>query len=115
MPVEGVSKLYIGTAGWSYPDWKGIVYPEKGKVDELVFLARYFNAVEINNTFYRPPEARVSASWVSRTNDRPDFHFTLKLWQHFTHERETPYTQEDVDVIRRGIEPLAASRRLGGS
>ena len=108
------AKLYIGTSGWSYPDWAGIVYPKSKHVDQLRCIAQYFNAVEINTSFYRPPTAAMAASWVKRTSDAGDFHFTLKLWQRFTHERAEPYTAQDVALFRGGIEPLAASGRLGG-
>ncbi len=45
--------LRIGTAGWNYKDWNGIVYPsprQKG-FDELEYLSRYFSMVEINSSF----------------------------------------------------------------
>jgi len=108
--------LFVGTAGWSYPDWEGIFYPRKKPrgFDELRYLARYFNAVELNNTFYRPPLANYAKRWVERTADAGRFHFTLKLWQRFTHERQQPYTNEDLRTFKEGIEPLAASDRLGG-
>lgn len=108
--------LFIGTAGWSYPDWAGIFYPRKkpSGFDELRYIAKYFNAVELNNTFYRPPLANYAKRWVEKTADAKAFHFTLKLWQRFTHERAAPYTQKDLDVFKSGIEPLAASDRLGG-
>jgi uncharacterized protein YecE (DUF72 family) len=47
----------IGPAGWAYKDWEGIVYPLK-KVkgfDPVAYLAQYFDTIEINSTFYRPP------------------------------------------------------------
>jgi uncharacterized protein YecE (DUF72 family) len=133
--------LFIGTSGWSYPDWEGIFYPKRKPrgFDELRYLAQYFNAVELNNTFYRPPIANYAKGWVERTEDAGRFHFTLKLWQRFTHEGSAPkllrsceggrergpqtrsnaygvppYTEEDVSVFKRGIEPLAQSDRLGG-
>ena len=108
--------LFIGTAGWSYPDWAGIVYPQKKPTgfDELRYIARYFNAVELNNTFYRPPPANYARRWVEKTADAKVFHFTLKLWQRFTHERANPYTDVDLDVFKEGIAPLAESDRLGG-
>ena len=114
MHASPESKLYIGTSGWSYPDWEGTVYPRGKRIDQLRFIAQYFNAVELNNTFYRPPTAKMTESWVKRTSDAEDFHFTLKLWQRFTHERHRPYDTSDVDLFKRGIEPLAASGRLGG-
>lgn len=108
--------LFVGTAGWSYPDWEGIVYPKKKPhgFDELRYMAQYFNAIELNNTFYRPPLANYAKRWVERTADVPRFHFTLKLWQRFTHERGEPYTERDLDVFKSGIAPLAESDRLGG-
>ncbi len=110
------TNVYVGTSGWSYPDWEGTFYPRRKPAgfDELRYLSQYFNAVELNNTFYRPPVAAVSAKWVERTADRPRFHFTLKLWQRFTHEREPAYTDADLELFKDGIEPLAASDRLGG-
>ena len=79
--------LYVGTSGWSYPDWAGIFYPRKKPTgfDELRYVAQYFNAVELNNTFYRPPLPRYAERWVEKTADAKAFHFTLKLWQRFTH------------------------------
>jgi len=110
------ANLFVGTSGWSYPDWEGTFYPRRkpSGFDELRYLSRYFNAVEINNTFYRPPVASFSERWVERTAECKRFHFTLKLWQRFTHEREVPYGAEHLDAFKTGIEPLAASNRLGG-
>ncbi|MFQ5640527.1 MAG: DUF72 domain-containing protein, partial [bacterium] len=57
----GQENLYIGPAGWSYPDWKGCFYPAKHpkNFNELTFLAQHFNFVEINASYYHPqsPEA----------------------------------------------------------
>ncbi|MCK5713481.1 MAG: DUF72 domain-containing protein, partial [Hyphomicrobiaceae bacterium] len=49
--------IYIGPAGWSYPDWAGSVYPPKKQrdFDPLEFISSYFNLIEINSTFYRLP------------------------------------------------------------
>jgi uncharacterized protein YecE (DUF72 family) len=107
--------LYIGTAGWSYEDWKGIVYPKSsGKgFRPLAFLARYFNAVELNNTFYRPPTPAYCHKWLEDVANRPDFHFTAKLWQRFTHERLQAWTDAEVKQFRDGIAPIVEAGRLG--
>ncbi|MEW5900033.1 MAG: DUF72 domain-containing protein [Acidobacteriota bacterium] len=107
------SRFYIGTAGWSYEDWVGIVYPEKKEAGfhPLAFLAAYINIVEVNSTFYRPPAAGMSWFWLRRVADRPDFLFSIKVHQVFTHEREG-WTQKDVDGFKLGIEPLRAGGRL---
>jgi hypothetical protein len=56
-PQEGRIMIRIGPAGSDYKDWKGIVYPDPlpGGFHDAELLARYFDTVEINSTFYRPP------------------------------------------------------------
>ena len=116
-------EVRIGTSGWNYPQsgygpWTGVFYPFKqgqkipglrAKFDELAYYAERFNTVEINNTFYRPPAVKTAQSWAARTP--PGFEFSLKLFQDFTHKRKV--TDEDVDVFKRGIEPLANANKLG--
>lgn len=108
-----MAHYFIGTAGWSYKDWEGIVYPEsKGQgFHPLIFLANYINIVEINSTFYRPPAIHLSLSWIKKVENRPDFLFSVKLHQIFTHQRKD-FSQRDVDNFKLGIEPLRASERL---
>ena len=77
--------IYIGIAGWSYPDWKGIVYTKSG-IDQLEYVSRFVDCIEINNTFYHPPEIKNCKSWLSRVAGLPDFFFTAKLHKDFTHE-----------------------------
>jgi len=107
-------KVRIGPAGWSYPDWKGVVYPdpEPEGFDPLTYLARYFDTIEINSTFYRPPHPRNSYRWVKRTSGNSDFRFTVKLYRKFTHERDELKPQEE-QQWKRGMEPLIDSGRLG--
>ena len=106
--------IKVGTAGWSYRDWKGAVYPvSPGKnFGELSYLARYFDVIEINSTFYRPPAPRTSANWARHVSLNPEFKFTLKLWQKFTHQREG-LSEEDVLTFKAGIDPLAEAGLLG--
>ena len=108
-----MARYYIGTAGWSYEDWEGIVYPEKkGRgFHPLVFLAQYIDIIEINSTFYRPATIYLSLSWVKKIEQYPDFLFSVKLHQIFTHHRKD-FTQKDVDDFKIGIEPLRARNRL---
>ena len=117
MADKRAHEVRIGTSGWNYPltgygPWTGVFYPlkhrqkipgTKDKFDELAYYAERFDTVEINNTFYRPPAVKIARSWADRTP--PGFEFSLKLFQQFTHKREV--SQKDVDVFKRGIEPLA--------
>ena len=102
-------QIYIGIAGWSYPDWKGIVYTTS-KVDQLEYVSRFVDCLEINNTFYRPPFEKTTKSWLQKTSKRPDFFFTAKLHRSFTHEGKI-----DAEIIRhfhKGFEPFLEAGKL---
>jgi uncharacterized protein YecE (DUF72 family) len=107
-------KIRVGPAGWSYKDWNGIGYPEKAasKFDQLAYIASFFDTIEINSTFYRPPASSSSKSWAKRVANNPDFKFTAKLYKQFTHERGKA-TQEDEKMFREGIDPLVEAEKLG--
>ena len=109
------ARVRIGPAGWSYDDWKGIVYPPRmpKSTHALTFLSEFFDTVEINVSFYRPLPWRHSASWIQKVADHPEFKFTAKLWQRFTHERGTPFGEADVRLIHEGLEPLLKEGKLG--
>jgi uncharacterized protein YecE (DUF72 family) len=110
------AKVRVGTAGWDYPDWRGIVYPTKKKTksfDELGYLARYFDTVEINSTFYGPGTPKAAADWVARVAHNPEFKFTAKLWRRFTHQREAAFLAEEVKAARAAFDVLQDAGRLG--
>ena len=91
-----VPQIYIGPAGWSYPDWKSIFYPRRlpAGESELTFLAGYFNLVEINSTFYRIPTAEMTENWVRQVQKMPGFQFICKVHQSFTHQQQVlPHTE----------------------
>lgn len=106
--------IRIGPAGWSYKDWEGVVYPQKpGKnFDPLEYLARFFNTIEVNSSFYRPPTASTTEAWARRVAKTKDFTFTAKLYRVFTHERGKA-TREDEKAFREGMEPLVKAGKLG--
>ncbi len=101
--------VHIGIAGWSYPDWNGIVYTEP-KSDHLEFVSRFVDCVEINNTFYRPPFEKTTASWLRRTEHKPDFFFTAKLHRDFTHEGKIDAGM--VKQFHKGFEPFLQADKL---
>ncbi|MDD5402866.1 MAG: DUF72 domain-containing protein [Dehalococcoidales bacterium] len=115
-------KICVGTSGWSYPrgegTWKGHFYPP-GTSNELAYYSSFFNTVEINSSFYRPPDPKTSKNWVNTVP--ADFFFSVKLWQKFTHPdmykaatgREAVISLADVDLFKYSIEPIAAAGKLG--
>lgn len=107
-------KIRVGTAGWNYKDWYGIFYPSRKErgFEELSYLSRFFNTVEVNSTFYRPPYFKVTQGCVKKVMANPDFMFTLKLYQRFTHQRD-PYTTYEVEQFTDGIAPICEAGRLG--
>lgn len=81
-----MSRVWIGTSGYNYPEWKGSFYPEKMKpADMLAFYGQQFDAVEINYTFYRMPNAKNIDGWTAAVPD--DFRFVLKAPKRITHEK----------------------------
>jgi uncharacterized protein YecE (DUF72 family) len=102
-------KVYIGIAGWSYSDWKGIVYTQPG-IDQLEYVSGFVDCVEINSTFYRPPSEKNSTSWLKRTSRRPEFFFTAKLNRDFTHEGKID--AEMVKQFHTGFQPLLEANKL---
>lgn len=108
------SSIRVGPAGWSYKDWEGVVYPLKpaAKFDPLNYLAQFFDTIEINSSFYRPPTSSTTKSWARRVNDNRDFCFTAKLYRVFTHERGKA-TAKDEKLYREGMDELAKADKLG--
>jgi uncharacterized protein YecE (DUF72 family) len=105
--------IRIGTAGWSYKDWNGIVYPSRPPrgFDRLAAMASLFDANEINSTFYRIPDGRQTADWARRVSFNPRFRFTAKLFRGFTHERKAGKDEERAFV--EAMRPLRNEGRLG--
>ena len=105
-------RIFVGPAGWSYADWAGIVYPahRSREFHEASYLAQYFDAIEINTSFYQPLRPALAAQWVERVASHPRFQFNAKLWQKFTHE--TGATTADEEAVRTGFAPLVAAGRL---
>ncbi len=112
--MRALRDILIGPAGWSYADWRGRVYPEGAgsKFDTLALVAKYFDAVEINSSFYHPPAPETARSWLRRIAHNPRFVFTAKLYRTFTHERGKA-TADDEKAFREGIDPLAEAGKLG--
>jgi uncharacterized protein YecE (DUF72 family) len=111
-PVPAPGQLYIGPAGWDYADWQGVVYPSGLKgTDRLTFLAAYFGVVEVNVTFYRPLHPDYARRWLAAVAAAPDFRFTAKVWQVFTHERRLP--EVELQQFREGLVPFLTEAKLG--
>src|SRR5687768_14265169 len=98
-------RLYVGTSGYSYKEWKGSFYPEKIPAkDMLRFYSERLRTVEINATFYRMPQKSMLENWKEQVPG--SFRFSLKAPQRITHfkrlkdtEEETKYFFETASVL----------------
>ena len=108
-----MEQVRIGVAGWSYPDWEGVVYPspKSSKFDPLAFLAHYFDTIEINSSFYRVPSPKTASSWAQRAAANPNFRFAVKLFQAFTHDRNA--SSRDEKAVKDALDPLVKHNRMG--
>lgn len=107
------TQIRVGTAGWSYADWSGILYPKKRPRDfhEAAFLAKWFDAIEINTSFYAPLQPDHCRLWLAQVAANPHFLFTAKLWQGFTHAATA--TKEEERAVRAGFDVLRDAGKLG--
>ena len=76
--------IYAGTSGFSYPDWRGVFYPEKLAAGRMLdFYAQRLNAVEINGSFRMTPAAATLAGWAARVP--AGFRFCFKAHRGLTY------------------------------
>jgi len=95
-------KLYAGTSGYSYKEWKGSFYPEKIPAAEMLsYYAARLPAVELNNTYYRLPQPSTVENW--RTQVPENFRFSVKAPQSITLYRRLndvdAQTKQLLDVV----------------
>lgn len=121
------TKIRVGPAGWSYKDWEGIFYPpgmSRQKKHPLELVARCFDVVEINTSFYGHIKPEIAKLWAKIAGDaNPDFLFTAKLHRSFTHSPLAAMeptsavsikpNEDDERLAREGLEALAATGKFG--
>lgn len=110
--VTGIPGILIGPAGWSYPDWDGIVYSKDFRTTQsrLPLIASWFDIAEINASFYRIPTVATSRKWIRAVEGARHFRFAAKLHQCFTHRRR--WSRQDVAATRAFLDVLQDSGRL---
>ena len=98
--------VFIGTSGWQYADWRDAFYP--ADVPTARWLGHYasvFSTVEVNNTFYRLPEAATFDRWKRETP--AGFVMAVKASRYLTHVRRLREPREPVDLF------VSRAKRLG--
>jgi uncharacterized protein YecE (DUF72 family) len=118
--------ILVGTAGWSYKDWEGVVYPLglKRTQHPVEYLAQFVDCIEINSSFYGPMRPEIAKLWCRKVAAvNPAFQFTAKLYKAFTHSPQAVVeptsaetiraTDADERATRLGLDVLAEERKLG--
>ena len=105
-PPPAEPTWYLGTMGFSYADWADVFYPSNlATRNYLGHYSRFFNAAEIDSTFYGTPRADTVKRWLTATP--PDFRFCPKVPRGITHEKGLAAAHLDM------AEFLAVMRILG--
>jgi uncharacterized protein YecE (DUF72 family) len=130
-----MGRILTGTASWADPEFVKHWYPPKLPASQqLAWYARHFRLVEVNSTFYRIPDARITRRWADQTPDH--FLFDVKLHRFLSRHstklqmlppelRAKAATEKDrvqmssrleravAERILKGIEPLRETNKLG--
>lgn len=104
-----IMNVWIGTAGYSYRDWVGDIYPPGTRSDRMLpYYCRIFPLVELNFTFYRPP----TPAMLSRLADKAPakFQFIVKLPRSLSHEHKP----DDLALFRDSVAELQRRKQLMG-
>jgi uncharacterized protein YecE (DUF72 family) len=105
-----MARAWVGTSGFSYPEWKPSFYPEKLPAEEfLEYYASRFTTVEIDRTFYRMPNAKTIDAWNAATPE--GFRFAIKASQKITHREKLAVPSEALSYLVRIVGGLGD--RLG--
>ena len=99
-------RLFLGTSGFAYPEWKGDFYPADIRPDAmLAFYAQRFSSVEINYTFQRSLSEKTIAKWLAETPE--SFVFSLKAHRSITHNmRLKPEAADPLAEFLTSIAPM---------
>ena len=80
-------KINIGTSGYQYKHWKGDFYPKDLSVSGwFKHYSKFFDTVEINNTFYRMASVETFENWRKAAPD--GFCYVIKYSKFGTHNKK---------------------------
>jgi uncharacterized protein YecE (DUF72 family) len=102
--------VLVGTSGWQYRDWRGVLYPPG--LPQRRWLEHYaalYATVENNGSFYRLPSPQTFADWRRRTPT--GFMMAVKASRYLTHVRRLRDPAEPVGRLLRAASDLGD--RLG--
>ncbi|MFF9377311.1 DUF72 domain-containing protein [Streptomyces griseoluteus] len=99
--------LFVGTSGWQYKSWRGVLYPAGVPVRRwLEEYAEHFATVELNNAFYRLPSRENFEAWRDRLPE--GFVVAVKASRYLTHIKRLRDPEEPVHRLMSHAEGLGA-------
>jgi len=108
MSQELTPAVLVGCSGWQYTHWRGDFYPARLPQSRwLEFYAQRFNSVEINNTFYRLPDAATFEAWKRRAPRR--FVYAVKASRYLTHMKKLKDPDAPLELF------FSRAKRLGAA
>lgn len=93
--LKNLRHVYVGTSGWSLS--QHVAPGSRPGLSGLERYAEYFNAVEVNSTFYRLPQRSTIERWRDSTPD--EFRFAVKLPRSITHEAQLVDTEAETSAF----------------
>ena len=100
-----MSRVRVGTSGWSYPAWVGPFYPEGTSAARMLGVyASTFDTVEAHATYRRLPAASALSAWAATVPD--GFRFAPKAHMGITHRRDLDGVEDRVDAFLAAVAPL---------
>lgn len=103
--------IAVGTSGWSYDHWNGVLYPpDAPPTDRLEYYTRAFQTVELNSSFYHWPRLATFRSWQRRLPD--GFQFSVKAPRGLTHAKRLYAPEAWVDRVAAGWHELGDKRAV---
>jgi uncharacterized protein YecE (DUF72 family) len=98
-------KLWIGTSGYVYKDWRGIFYPEGlPQTSWFTYYSSCFSTVEINNSYYHLPSVETFKRWHDLSP--PKFRFFVKGSRYLTQYKKLKDPREPLKLFFACVKPL---------
>lgn len=104
--MDDVARAWVGTSGWTYASWQGVVYPPDvtGPKRLEFYAAHLADTVELNASYYRWPKDTTFTGWRRRLPD--GFKLTVKAPRGLTHARRLYEPETWIERIARGVGAL---------
>ena len=106
-------KIFVGTSGYSYDEWKEFFYPKSIKSDEMLeYYSKKFDTVEINSSFYQIPGQKTVEEWNKKSPKW--FRFSAKLPNLVTHKclLDPEELKQPLDLFLQNMIPLLQTKKI---